>query len=426
MRTKNRCLIIVGLLVFTAIPAAAGLNLGPVELVQANGAAIEVPGYSVPSFDFWNGDDLKDLVVGEGGGGVVAGKVRVYLNVGTGSDPLFTDYFYAQSDDSDLVIPATGCLGAFPRLVTSEKCKHRDLLVGMAGGKLTLFVNVGTSDVPTFDSGTALQVGVSGFKEDIDVGTRATPTIVDWNNDGVKDLVVGAMDGRIHIYINEGTNAFPDFISVSYAEEDTGDLVVPTFRSSPHVLDLDDDGRKDLLTGNTRGQLLLYHNVGSDANPFFSGYTTVLSDGDTIDLPDDARSRPFVCDWTGDGYPDVLVGGSDGQVRLYQGVPPSGLPPEGDPPRSYDVKLLAPYPNPFNPHVTIPFELTEPQRVELSIYNLTGRKVTTLADRWYPAGAHRVVWDGRDEVGLRLPSGFYFVRLKAGEVRETGKIVLLR
>lgn len=90
------------------LSASADLLLGPEELVQANSINIDVPGYSVPSFVFWDGDTLMDLVVGEGGGGVTEGKVRVYLNVGTAQNPTFTDYFYVQSEGSDLISPGSG------------------------------------------------------------------------------------------------------------------------------------------------------------------------------------------------------------------------------------------------------------------------------------------------------------------------------
>ncbi len=92
-------------LLLVVSPAAADLNLGPEELVQADGVNINIPGYSVPSFAHWDGDDLKDLVIGEGGN---PGKVRVYLNVGTVSAPQFSAYFYAQSNGSDLEVPGVG------------------------------------------------------------------------------------------------------------------------------------------------------------------------------------------------------------------------------------------------------------------------------------------------------------------------------
>jgi len=89
-------------------PAAADLVLGPVEYVQADSGQIQVPGYSMPSFTFWDGDSLKDLVVGEGGVTVFPGKVRVYLNVGTKTEPRFGDFLYAQSEGSDLVVLGGG------------------------------------------------------------------------------------------------------------------------------------------------------------------------------------------------------------------------------------------------------------------------------------------------------------------------------
>ena len=96
------------LLILFSGSALAGLVLGPEELVQAGGVNIAVPGYSVPSFIYWDGDNLKDLVIGEGGGGVTEGKVRVYLNVGSEFDPQFADYFYVQSGVSDLIVPGSG------------------------------------------------------------------------------------------------------------------------------------------------------------------------------------------------------------------------------------------------------------------------------------------------------------------------------
>ncbi len=306
------------------------LYLGPEELVQADGNDIQVPGYSVPSFVAWNNDNLNDLVIGEGGGYGDA-KVRVYLNVGTESNPQFSDYFYVQSNGSDLTCPASGCLGCFPRVDYWDADERKDLLVGQADGTVKIFLNIGTDESPTFDGGTLLQVGKPGSKANIDVGARATPSFVDWNNDDRKDLVVGAYDARIHIFINEGTDTEPDFLVETFANENGSDLAVPGKRASPVIIDLDGDGKKDLLTGNTDGQLLFYRNVGTDAKPSFSGYSLIESSGVPIDLPGSPRSRPFVCYWTGDGhfgpidaYTDVLIGTGDGKVHLYRGIPEIG------------------------------------------------------------------------------------------------------
>lgn len=314
---------------------ASLLRLGPEELVQADGFDIQVPGYSVPSLADWNNDGLADLIVGEGNY-ANPGKVRIYLNVGTESQPQFFDYSYAQCAGADLTVPASGCLGCFPRVVYWDMDARKDLLIGLADGTVAIFGNMGTDDNPTFIPGVRVQVTSPGF--DLDVGNRATPAFLDWNSDGMMDLVVGGLDGRIHLYINCGCGGavppkfyFTDPIG-DFALEDGWDLTVPSARSSPAVLDLDGDGRKDLLTGNTEGELLLYRNVGTDANPEFSGYSLVESDGVPINLPGSPRSRPFVCDWTGDGYLDVLIGAGDGKIHLYQSVPQPG-----DMDKDYDV-----------------------------------------------------------------------------------------
>ncbi len=288
-----------------------------------------MPGYSVPSWVDWNGDGVKDLLVGQGGGVSTQGKVRIYPNVGTDLEPLFSGYVYAQSGGSDLVVTASGCLGIFPRVVYWDADARKDLLAGEAAGKVRLFTNTGTDAAPVFDAGTYLQVGQPGVKADINVGGRATPIPVDWNGDGRKDLVVGALDGKVRVYVNEGTDSEPDFRTVQYAQESGADLVVPTGRSSPCLLDLDDDGKKDLLTGNTEGQLLFYRNVGTDQAPAFSGYAYVAAGGIPIDLPGSARSRPIVCDWTGDLDLDVLIGSGDGLVRLYEGANASAVDSPG-------------------------------------------------------------------------------------------------
>lgn len=311
------------------------LNLGPEEFVQAGGSDIVVPGYSVPSFVDWNNDGLKDLIVGEGGDGV-PGKVRVYLNTGIESDPCFADYFYAQADGEDLTCTPVGCQGCFPRVVYWDEDARKDLMVGLADGTVKIFLNVADENEPAFDAGTLVMTGSNGSLT-LDVGDRAAPSLVQWNDDGMLDLVVGGRDGLIHVFYNCGCEgAIPPHFYFSppdglYVQAGIRDLAVPSGRSSPEFVDLDADDRKDLLTGGTDGTILFYRNTGTASLPEFTSYTPVQSKGVAIDLPGTYRSRPSVCTWTGDGkfgpkdgYWDLLVGYGDGKIRLYRGLPQVG------------------------------------------------------------------------------------------------------
>jgi hypothetical protein len=298
-----------------ATTSSYALELGYEEVVQTNDALdIVVPGYSVPSFVHWDGDGLRDLVIGEGSGGDAA-QVRIYLNVGTQSAPQFSAYFYAQSNGADLEVAGSGCMGIFPRVVYWDADSRKDLLVGLSDGRAMIYLNNGTDESPTFDDGTYLLVGPPGFKTEINVGGRATSSVFDWNGDAKKDLVIGALEGTIHVYINEGTDIAPDFRTVEHLQSDGEDLVVPQLRSSPVIHDIDGDDQSDILTGNTEGQLLLY------LGPDFSQAHTVEAAGVPIDLPFWPRSRPFLCNWNNDEWPDVLIGAGDGLIRLYPGVP---------------------------------------------------------------------------------------------------------
>jgi hypothetical protein len=88
--------------------------------------------------------------------------------------------------------------------------------------------------------------------------------------------------------------------------------------------------------------------------------------------------------------------------------------------------LLGVYPNPFNPRTSISFAVRRPQRVEVSLYDMTGRWVATLADRTYRAGTHFLEWDGKDASGRGVSSGAYVLRLVSTEGVCTRKIMLLR
>ncbi len=85
------------------------------------------------------------------------------------------------------------------------------------------------------------------------------------------------------------------------------------------------------------------------------------------------------------------------------------------------------WPNPFNPSTAISFDLADDGPVRLHVYDLSGRRLRTLLDGTVGAGSnHQVVWDGRDDAGNDLPSGVYFLSLRADSRMESMRLVLLK
>jgi hypothetical protein len=91
-----------------------------------------------------------------------------------------------------------------------------------------------------------------------------------------------------------------------------------------------------------------------------------------------------------------------------------------------DFELYQSYPNPFNNQTIIKYNLFKSCQVSLTIYNILGQKVKTLFEGYQEAGFKIVNWDGKDERGKDLASGIYFYQLKAGEVTQTKRMVLLK
>ncbi|MCA9730727.1 T9SS type A sorting domain-containing protein [candidate division KSB1 bacterium] len=96
----------------------------------------------------------------------------------------------------------------------------------------------------------------------------------------------------------------------------------------------------------------------------------------------------------------------------------SGLPTE--------YALLQNTPNPFNPETTINYSLPQSGIVILTIYDTLGKHVKTLTSGHKDAGYHSVKWDGRNENGAPVASGFYFYQLSTPVFKKNLKMLLLR
>jgi hypothetical protein len=84
------------------------------------------------------------------------------------------------------------------------------------------------------------------------------------------------------------------------------------------------------------------------------------------------------------------------------------------------------YPNPFNAQTMISFAVAAQGRVQLSVYNVVGQKITTLVDANYAPGNYNVIWNGRDANGSTVSSGVYYYNLRIGDQSQTMKMTLLK
>ncbi len=92
--------------------------------------------------------------------------------------------------------------------------------------------------------------------------------------------------------------------------------------------------------------------------------------------------------------------------------------------------LYPSFPNPFNAATTIGFKIPNPENgirhVLLGIYDIKGRLVRTLLDGMYPAGVHRILWNGRSDDDSRVSSGVYFCRFSSGDFSAMNRVVYLK
>jgi hypothetical protein len=256
----------------------------------------------------------------------------------------------------------------------------------------------------------------------IAVGARSAPMMVDWNNDGKKDLLVGTDPGAIRLYLNTGSNQSPQF--TNYSNLKVGNNNISHWSASPEVADLNGDGKKDLLVGDYWGYIYYYENTGTDATPTFTSSEQLMAGSQPLYV--EYYPRIDLNDWDEDGDLDLLVGYFQPYVNLYlnQG---GGTPVFDDQPvnRVPETLFLYPnHPNPFNGETVIQYNLPRSGSVLLIIYDIQGRKIRHLVDSHQSAGSHSLNWNGRNDRGEVMPSGLYLLRLQTEQGVKTLKMIL--
>jgi hypothetical protein len=227
----------------------------------------------------------------------------------------------------------------------------------------------------------------------------------DLNGDGDLDLALLDARGRVSIYLGDGQGGY------------SGDSLLDTESNGTVWLsaDLDGDGDLELITVAPDGRAVVaLWNAGEASYRHQTRYVI-----------DDSITSVVAADLDGDGDMDLAAGGPRATWLLVNDAASAirDLPADV---RPLTYALEANYPNPFNPATTIEFALPEPVHVRLDIFNVLGRRVTTLVNGPLQAGLHEQTWDGRTSDGHAAPSGVYFYRLQAGEFGATRRMLMLK
>ena len=126
---------------------------------------------------------------------------------------------------------------------------------------------------------------------------------------------------------------------------------------------------------------------------------------------------------------NILLAQTDGSLRYQQAI--TFLQTLLATTRPNKTRLLANYPNPFNPETWIPYQLASASNVKITIYEAKGTLVRTLVLGHQPAGYYTsrnraAYWDGRNTLGERVASGIYFYQLQADDLSLLRKMIILK
>jgi FG-GAP-like repeat len=189
----------------------------------------------------------------------------------------------------------------------------KDLIVGDADGLVFVFLNEGTNAAPRLAAPQRLIVDGEPYKW---AGTRIKPDVVDFNGDGLFDLVFGEERGKVLLLLNSGTKTEPKFMTAVPLKDGEKDLKV-WMRGDPCVVDFDGDGKKDLLVADEGGKIIFFRNRGTDVEPVFNGSETLRAKGWPL-CP--GSSGYFRADMDGDGRPETIAANNKGVITIYKGA----------------------------------------------------------------------------------------------------------
>jgi hypothetical protein len=283
-------------------------------------------------------------------------------------------------------------------------------------------------------------------------GDAQCPAWADYDNDGHLDLYVAVSGGSNKLFRNQGNGTFADVSAESgtddaadgfgaawgdyngdgfvdlYVSGEASKLFKNGAVSSNHWIHIDLVGVRSNRSGIgarirvVAGGLSQIREISGGSGLQSQNSLTAefgLGAATTVDLVEVRWPSGIVNSYTQGAIVDrrLTVGESLGGATNVDVLPTLPLA----------FALYPAVPNPFNPSTTLRFDLPEPSRVYLRVYDVSGRLVKTLQDgASLEGGVHRVVWSGDDDRRTPVAAGVYFYRLEAGTFLQTRQMVLLK
>lgn len=276
------------------------------------------------------------------------------------------------------------------------------------------------------------------------------PRAIDFDMDGLLDLLYGIDDhctsacpvsnSRIFLYLNRGTRTAPVF------SDSNVQLVLNSGQrnASFDIVDFNGDGLRDIVLASDTGTFRVYLNHGSNSTPLYNSYSMLLDRNNVILKTPDYRyqtrlngwwKRGFMnnmrlADWDGDGTLDLLCAAeytlSWGQYFVpwvFKGVG------EGTILETKKTSALSKSgitPNPFNPAARITINNDVKGTVRVAVYDIRGALVKLLHDGMLPKGKGIFSWNGTNHLSKDVPAGLYLVKIRTNTKTEQLKAFLIR
>jgi Secretion system C-terminal sorting domain/FG-GAP-like repeat len=312
-----------------------------------------------------NADGLKDMIIGNYGyySDVLPFKssLSYYRNSGTATTPSYE--FVTDDFGGFLTLGLTGLAPAFGDV---DNDGDADLMLGNTDGNIVYYTNTaGAGNIPVYSlTQTSLLNNVGGI---IDVGQFSAPQLVDVNKDGKIDLLIGEKSGNINYYENTGSAGSPEF---TLSNANFGGVLVNNSLSLygySYPCLYDSAGVSQLLVGAVNGYIYQYNNIDNNVNGNFT-----LVDSMYYGILEPQRITVSVADINNDGKNEILTGNNAGGVTLYKWDSSTGIASPDDDSNNFLI-----YPNPATNELFVKFNSPLNVEREIAIFDITGRLVDT-------------------------------------------------